>query len=69
MAKVSKTFYLDNHASTMCDPRIIDYYQSLMSDTSFANPHSSEHIWGWKAEKLVSDASDRISTFYNALPE
>lgn len=69
MKNLTDVFYLDNHASTMCDPRIVDFYQKLMLDSSFANPHSSEHAWGWKAEEIVSNASDIISSHFNALPD
>jgi cysteine desulfurase len=36
---------------------------------SFGNPHSSEHIFGWKASKAVEVARKKISALINADPD
>ncbi len=69
MLKNLQRYYLDNNASTQCDPRISDLYQEVMSSFSLGNPHSSEHSWGWKAEELIHESSEIISQHYNALAD
>lgn len=60
--------YLDNNATTPCDPEIIDLMNNLLLDKSIANP-SSNHAFGWKAHKIHKQAKEDIANIYNALPE
>ncbi len=61
--------YLDNHASTPCAPKIIELFQSISSNLSIGNPHSTEHRYGWDADKIITQAQTDIADFINALPE
>lgn len=61
--------YLDNNASTPCDPEIIDIFQSISLDLSVSNPHSTEHKYGWNAEEIIIQSQNTIADFINALPE
>lgn len=58
--------YLDNNATTPCDPEIIDLMSNLLLDQSIANP-SSNHAFGWKANEIYELAKERIAEVYNAL--
>ncbi|MBP6862205.1 MAG: cysteine desulfurase [Neisseriaceae bacterium] len=61
--------YLDNHASTPTDSKIIDLFQSITKNPLISNPHSSEHQYGWQAEAIVAEALDSISLYLNCLPD
>lgn len=60
--------YLDNNATTFCDPEITAAINQLLVDESLGNP-SSNHSFGWKAHALYEDALENIAHFYNALPD
>ena len=65
-----KTFkiYLDNNASTPCDPEILDIFQRVSKEI-IGNPHSSEHAYGWEAEKVIGESKEKIASFINALAD
>lgn len=69
MLENSQRYYLDNNATTPCDPRVFALFQGLTLDPEIGNPHSSEHSWGWKAENVISESSEIIASRYNALPD
>ena len=46
--------YLDNHATTRCDPRVVDAMMPWFAD-DFGNPHSISHSFG----RTAADAIDR----------
>lgn len=52
--------YLDHHATTPVDPRVVDamlpYYRE-----AYGNASSSTHAFGWRAEAAVTDARERIA--------
>ena len=54
------TIYADYQATTPVDPRVIErmepYWQSL-----FGNPHSDDHIVGWRAAEAVREAASSIA--------
>lgn len=59
--------YLDNNATTPCDPEIVERINNLLLDRSVANP-SSNHSFGWKANKIYEETKENIASIYNALP-
>jgi len=61
--------YLDNNASTATDPEIVDVLHRVTSSTSVANPHSSEHAYGWRADDLIQESKEIVADFLNSLPE
>ena len=44
--------YLDHHATTPVDPRVLEAMLPYFSEI-FGNPASSTHAWGWKAQEAV----------------
>lgn len=59
--------YLDNNATTHCDPEIITTIQRSLLDSTIANA-SSNHAFGWKANDVYELAKENIANAYNALP-
>ncbi|MBA3949729.1 MAG: cysteine desulfurase [Acidobacteria bacterium] len=57
--------YLDYHATTPVDRRVLDVMLPYFSD-SFGNPASTTHEWGWKAGEAVEDARRIIAGLVGA---
>jgi cysteine desulfurase len=52
--------YLDNQATTRCDPRVVQAMLPYFSE-EYGNPHSAEHVMGQRAEKAVEDARAQVA--------
>lgn len=59
------TIYLDYQATTPLDPFVVEKMTPFWGD-SFGNPHSSDHIVGWQAEKAVTAATGSIANLIGA---
>jgi cysteine desulfurase len=59
--------YLDNQATTSCDPRVLTEMLPFFSE-QFANSHSVEHVQGREAERAVETARDEVATLIGAEP-
>jgi cysteine desulfurase len=57
--------YLDNQATTRCDPRVVEAMLPYFSE-EYGNPHSVEHGMGLKAEAAVEHARAQIGTLIGA---
>lgn len=64
----NKTIYADYQATTPVDPRVVErmapYWQM-----SFGNPHSSDHVIGWKAAKAVDQSKTTLANLIGADPD
>ena len=60
--------YLDNHATTPLDPRVLEEMLPYLSG-KFGNPASRSHAYGWEAAKAVDLARSRIGQLIGAAPE
>ncbi|TWT96555.1 cysteine desulfurase family protein [Neorhodopirellula pilleata] len=60
--------YLDNHATTPCDPRVVEAMLPYLTD-HFANPHSDSHEAGRAAADALAEAIDQIAGLINAPAE
>ena len=57
--------YLDNQATTRCDPRVLAVMLPYFS-AQYGNPHSVEHIMGTTAETAVEDARAEVAAILGA---
>lgn len=60
--------YLDNHATTPMDPRIVQRVLPYFAD-HFGNPSSSEHLFGDLASSAVADAQSQVAALVDTLPD
>jgi len=64
----NRMIYLDNNATTPCDPRVVDamipfFYQNP------GNAASRNHPFGWKAEEAVDYAREQVAGLINVDPK
>jgi cysteine desulfurase len=57
--------YLDYHATTPVDPRVLEVMLPYFTET-FGNPASSSHAWGWKAQEAVEESRRRVAGLIGA---
>ena len=62
---MSKPVYLDYHATTPVDPRVLDEMLPYFSER-FGNAASRQHAFGWEAHDAVDAARSRIAAVINA---
>lgn len=63
----AKPLYLDYHATTPVDPRVLAEMLPYFTE-QFGNPASRQHAWGWEANGAVDTARGRVAALINASP-
>ncbi len=62
---VKLPIYMDNHATTPLDPRVLDAMLPYLKD-EFGNAASRSHVFGWRAEEAVERAREQIGALIGA---
>ena len=65
MEKRAHPIYLDNHATTKVDPRVLEAMMPFFSD-SFGNASSIDHIYGNEAASAVKTAREKVANLINS---
>ena len=60
-----KPLYLDYHATTPVDPRVLEQMLPFFTER-FGNPHSKQHAWGWEGRDAVEHARSQVASLINA---
>ena len=61
----NRPVYLDNQATTRCDPRVLAAMLPWFTE-HYGNPHSVEHVMGTEAEAAVEDARSHVAALIGA---
>ena len=63
--KIDGTVYLDHQATTPLDSEVLEAMMPYFG-ASFGNPHSADHVVGWRAAGAVERAAGQIATLIGA---
>ncbi|MEJ2122064.1 MAG: aminotransferase class V-fold PLP-dependent enzyme, partial [Alphaproteobacteria bacterium] len=64
-AHTNRPIYLDHHASTPTDPRVLEAMLPYFSE-HYGNPHSIQHVIGRKAAEAVERAREQVAALIGA---
>jgi cysteine desulfurase len=64
-SRPNRPVYLDNQATTRCDPRVLAVMLPWFSE-HYANPHSVEHVMGTEAESAAEEARAHVAALIGA---
>ena len=62
------TIYADYQATTPVDPRVLEKMAPYWNEL-FGNPHSSDHVVGWRSAEVVQDAASSVGALIGADPD
>lgn len=62
---MSRPIYLDYHATTPVDPRVLERMLPFFTER-FGNPASRQHAYGWEAQEAVDTARAQVAALIGA---
>ena len=65
---LKNTIYADYQATTPVDPRVLEKMLPFWGE-SFGNPHSNDHIVGWKAAEAVRESLTSVAALIGGDPD
>ena len=65
---MNSPLYLDYNSTTPLDPIVLKAMMPYMTEI-YGNPHSSEHIFGWKAAEAIENAKAHVSNLVRSLED
>lgn len=63
--KIEDILFFDHQATTPVDPRVFSEMEPFYQK-EFGNPHSAEHVLGWRASRAVEEAARRVGSLIGA---
>ena len=63
-----RTIYADYQATTPVDPRVVERMAPYWHET-YGNPHSNDHVIGWRAADAVREAASSVAGLIGADPD